>query len=347
MKRWTKVAFLAAGLALGTGSVRALAEDAGEGSGTEDGGGGGGTDTGAGNTSGTVGTVTLGTRTTRGGQHGRLDHDVRVKLTLGDRKSATPSARIHVKNQGRSAESGVAVELRAQSETGDLLGSWTVDLNPGAWTDIRVVATPPAGTTVLVATAALSGATDQDPADNVSRVNIGATGAIGDASVGAALFAAKCATCHGELAKGTSRAPWIRGASAGTIGEAIREGEDGMPVFPNLSANDVRAIAAFLKNPDAVQPPAPPVTPPSPPPGTPVTYQGQVKAILDASCAGCHGGKTPSAGIRLDTYAGASANAARALAAVQAGRMPLGGSPLPAASIQALQDWIAGGTPQK
>jgi mono/diheme cytochrome c family protein len=346
MKRFTKAAFLAAGIALGAGSVRALAEDDGGGPGTEDGGGGGGTDPGSGTPTGTVGTVTLGTRTSRGGPHGRLDHDVRVKLTLGDRKSATPAARIHVKNQGRNAESGVAVELRAQSETGDLLGSWTMDLAPGAWGDIHVVATPPAGTTVLVATAALSGAVDQDPADNVSRVNIGATGAIADASVGAALFAAKCASCHGALAKGTSSGPWIRGVSAGTIWEAIHEGEDGMPTFPNFSSSDVRAIADYLKNPDAVQPPAPPVTPPSPPPGTPVTYKGRVKAILDASCSACHGGKTPSAGIRLDTYAGASANAARALAAVQAGRMPLGGTPLPAADIQAIQDWISGGMKQ-
>ncbi len=346
MKRLTKMAFLAAGLALGAGSVRALAEDEGVDPGTEVGGGGGGTDAGPGSTTGTVGTVTLDTRSSRGGRHGRLDHDVRVKLTLGDRGSAAPTAKIHLKNQGRSAESGIAVELRAGSETGDLLGSWTADLAPGAWEDIRVSVTPPAGTTVLVATAALSGATDLDPADNVSRAAIRSAAAVGDASVGAALFAAKCASCHGELARGTSSAPGIRGASAGTIGEAIHEGEDGMPVFPNLSANDVRAIAAFLRNPDAVPPPSPPAPPTAPPPGTPVTYRGQVKAILDANCAGCHGGKSPSAGIRLDTYAGASANADRALAAVQAGRMPLGGSPLPAADVQMLQDWIAGGKQQ-
>ena len=47
-------------------------------------------------------------------------------------------------------------------------------------------------------------------------------------------------------------------------------------------------------------------------------------------------------GVRLDTLATASANADRALAAMEAGRMPQAG-PLAAADIQLFRDWIAGG----
>ena len=47
-------------------------------------------------------------------------------------------------------------------------------------------------------------------------------------------------------------------------------------------------------------------------------------------------------GLRFDTFARASANAAAGLAAVQAGRMPKTG-PLPPEGVQLLADWVAGG----
>ena len=65
----------------------------------------------------------------------------------------------------------------------------------------------------------------------------------------------------------------------------------------------------------------------------------------DANCGSCHSGTKAAAGLRFDTFATASTNAARGLAAVEAGRMPKAG-PLPAASVQVLRDWISGGRKQ-
>jgi mono/diheme cytochrome c family protein len=320
MKRWMAPALLAAGLALGAGPFRAIAEDGGTES--EDANGGG----------------------TGGGRHTRFDDDVRVKLTLGDRRGGSPVARIRLRNRGRNAEAGVVVELRAGSESGALLGSWTADLARGGKEGFRLRVTPPAGTLLLVATAALDGIDDQYPEDNVSRAALGPAAGPANAALGSSLFAANCASCHGTDARGTPGAPGIRHVPAGEISEAVREGEGGMPVFPGLSRDDVLALAAFLADPEAAAPPPPPPLPP-PPPGTPVTYAGRVKAILDANCASCHGGTSPTAGVRLNTYAGASTNASRALAAVQAGRMPPSG-PLAAADAQALADWVAAGAPR-
>jgi mono/diheme cytochrome c family protein len=267
---------------------------------------------------------------------GRLKDDVRVKLSLRDRRSDSPLAKVRVRNQGRKEQSGVLVALRAGSEAGDILASWTVDLRPGRSWSVRLRVDLPEGTQALVATATLDGAADQRPDDNVSTVNLGP---MDPPSAGASLFAAQCASCHGADASGTPSGPAIAGEDAEEVAEAVREGEDGMPTFPGLTAAEIRAIAAWLRDPVVVPPPPPP---PPPPPGSAPTYAGNIKALLTANCTACHAGRNAFAGVRLDTLATASANADRALAAMEAGRMPQAG-PLPAADIQLFRDWIAGG----
>ena len=272
-----------------------------------------------------------------GRRHARLGDDVRMRLSLGNKKSATPLAKIQVKNRGTNRQDGVLVRLFADSEAGTELWSAVADIAPGRSQGFRVTVTPPSGAVAIVATATLNGVPDERPSDNTDRVGLPRISTPADAAIGAGIYSANGASCHGTDARGTGRAPGLLRRSAGDIWEAIHEGEDGMPTFPGLSANDVRALAAFLKDPGAV------TSPPPPPAGTPPTWTGQVKALLDANCNGCHAGTNASGAIRLDTYAGASANASAALSAVQAGRMPKDRTPLTAGQIQILSDWIGGG----
>jgi len=65
----------------------------------------------------------------------------------------------------------------------------------------------------------------------------------GDAAAGAIVVAA-CAGCHGSDGSGGT-AESLRGKSAGEIAEALSEGEDGMPAFPDL-VDAAADIAAFL-----------------------------------------------------------------------------------------------------
>jgi mono/diheme cytochrome c family protein len=65
----------------------------------------------------------------------------------------------------------------------------------------------------------------------------------GDAAAGAAVFVA-CGGCHGQDGSGGA-AESIRGKSAGEIAEALMEGEDDMPSFPDL-VDSAADIAAFL-----------------------------------------------------------------------------------------------------
>jgi mono/diheme cytochrome c family protein len=180
----------------------------------------------------------------------------------------------------------------------------------------------------------------------------------GDPASGGALWAANCAACHGADGSGGSGGPGVRGASAGRILQAVREGEDRMPRFPGIGKRDARNISAYLNGgapapdptpvPDPTPTPAPTPTPtpaPSQPPAATVTWSGQIQAMLSQNCALCHSGRKASVGVRLDTYANASANASRVLSSIEAGRMPPAGK-LPASQIQALRDWIAGGRPQ-
>jgi mono/diheme cytochrome c family protein len=273
---------------------------------------------------------------------GRAEHDVRVRLRVS-RRGGAPVARVRVKNRGTSRESGVRLEIRADSESGALLWTGSADLRRHRAKAFRIPIVPPEGATSLVAIAALDGAVDGNPWDNVARAfldgSAGGPAGSGEAAAGAALYAASCASCHGAGARGIGEAPGIRHRRAEEILEAMREGEEGMPTFPAFGAAEARALAAFLADPEGAVPPPPP---PPPPPGTAPTYAGQVKALLDSRCGACHTGANASANLRFDTYSRASANAAAALAAVQAGRMPLGGS-LTAEEIALLQAWIDGG----
>lgn len=74
-----------------------------------------------------------------------------------------------------------------------------------------------------------------------------------------------------------------------------------------------------------------------------VTYTGDIKAILDGNCTGCHSAGFSAGGVALDTYADAVTHANATLAAVQGDSMPPGGPFLSAAQKQAIADWIAGG----
>jgi uncharacterized membrane protein len=53
-----------------------------------------------------------------------------------------------------------------------------------------------------------------------------------------------------------------------------------------------------------------------------VTYNDNVKAILDANCIACHRAPSPASGVRLDTYADSVAAAQRALSQIDLKKMP-------------------------
>lgn len=82
-----------------------------------------------------------------------------------------------------------------------------------------------------------------------------------------------------------------------------------------------------------------------------VTYSMSVVPVLSANCIGCHGGSTPSAAIRLDTYAGVKQQVdnGRLLGAVNQeasySAMPKGGNKLSTCNIAKIRLWIAAGSP--
>jgi uncharacterized membrane protein len=78
----------------------------------------------------------------------------------------------------------------------------------------------------------------------------------------------------------------------------------------------------------------------------PVTYTGQIKALLDSSCIGCHASTLQGAarngaplGVNFDSYAAAHQSASRANARIQAGTMPKSG-PLTAQEKALFLAWI-------
>lgn len=90
--------------------------------------------------------------------------------------------------------------------------------------------------------------------------------------------------------------------------------------------------------------PAPPTTCPdtlSP------TYTSYVEGVMRRHCTSCHGGATPSAGLRLETYAQVrqSAESGRWYAVMANGSMPPSGK-LDECTLQYLQKWIEAGYPQ-
>jgi ubiquinol-cytochrome c reductase cytochrome c subunit len=72
------------------------------------------------------------------------------------------------------------------------------------------------------------------------------------AAMPADLYLSNCATCHGTQAHGGRDATGIHGpdiqcSSPGDMSEAIQEGPDQMPKFPELLASDVTAITAYVE----------------------------------------------------------------------------------------------------
>jgi mono/diheme cytochrome c family protein len=252
---------------------------------------------------------------------------------------------VTVKNRSRRMSQRVDLSVYANAASGTPLHTESFQIGPHRRKVRRISVAVPLSAGTLVAVAACDD--DQNPGNNIASVPV--TGGdpppvIVDPAVlaGAATYSTNCASCHGADARGTRSGPSVLHEDADEIYEAMREGEDGMPVFLGLTRTDASNMSKFLADPSAAtQPPAPP----APEPGVTPTYAGSVKALLDASCVVCHTGANAPKNVRLNTYANASANAAAALAAMQAGTMPPG-NPATAANIQLLADWIAGGKPQ-
>lgn len=84
---------------------------------------------------------------------------------------------------------------------------------------------------------------------------------------------------------------------------------------------------------------------------TNITFNQSVVPLLSAHCISCHGGSTPSASIRLDTYAGVKQQAdnGRLLGSVNHAAgfspMPKGAAKLNACNIAKLTKWVAAGAP--
>jgi mono/diheme cytochrome c family protein len=77
-----------------------------------------------------------------------------------------------------------------------------------------------------------------------------------------------------------------------------------------------------------------------------VTYENTAKAILDQACVECHGGSTPTAGIRLDNFADARAVAQSERMIF---RMTNASTPMPPSGrlpdpiVEAIMKWIDDG----
>lgn len=80
-----------------------------------------------------------------------------------------------------------------------------------------------------------------------------------------------------------------------------------------------------------------------------VTYSSSVVPILLSNCTVCHGGNTPSAGIRLDTYAGVKQQAdnGRLWGAVSQAAsfspMPKNGTKLNTCNLTKIKKWLDAG----
>ncbi|NUN51583.1 MAG: c-type cytochrome, partial [Planctomycetaceae bacterium] len=198
----------------------------------------------------------------RSGSSGLL-HDVAVELQVRLRKDGDPRVSVKVRNRGTSFEGGALLEVTTSG--GTTLLSETVDLEAGGKAKFRFTAALPAGTTTLTARADCAGAEDEDPSNNEEIVVV-APGNGSDAALGAALYAANCASCHGTDALGTASGPSVLHEDAEEIQEAVREGEGGMPVFPSIGWAESRRLAAYLRDPSAVTTRTPTRTPAPPPP---------------------------------------------------------------------------------
>lgn len=82
-----------------------------------------------------------------------------------------------------------------------------------------------------------------------------------------------------------------------------------------------------------------------------VSFSRSVVPILSSNCTSCHGGNTPSGGIRLDTYAGTKVQAAngKLFGAVSHAAgfspMPKNSSQLGKCNLTQIKKWIDAGAP--
>jgi hypothetical protein len=147
-------------------------------------------------------------------------------------------------------------------------------------------------------------------------------------------FDAKCMNCHATQAPNLGTYANVKAQAAASLA-AINAGR--MPKGGVVGQTDKDALKAWIDGGmlEAETPAAGTGTPK-------VTYDNRIKSILDAKCVTCHGATPPS----LSSFAGAKAAGAAALAAVQAGRMPKGGTMNPA-DKDALKAWVDGGMLEK
>ena len=132
---------------------------------------------------------------------------------------------------------------------------------------------------------------------------------------GAALYAAKCAGCHGPLASSAKR-----GRTAAQITAAS--------MTQGLSAAEVQAVADALASTTSTTPPTTP--PASPPPTTTPSTTVDGTALYASKCQGCHG---PIA---------TSSKRGKTAAQITAANMTQG---LSAVEVQAVADALAANTP--
>jgi mono/diheme cytochrome c family protein len=81
-----------------------------------------------------------------------------------------------------------------------------------------------------------------------------------------------------------------------------------------------------------------------------VTYEKDIKSILDKSCVSCHAGDAAADGVKLTTLdeIKASGHIDDLVPSVKGEgkkRMPPTGAPLPAEEIAMVEKWVAAGTP--
>jgi len=273
----------------------------------------------------------------------RPENDVRVRLRVRGKKKSELRVRLTVKNRGRHDLEQVEVTLH-DGDPADPIWSDVISLRKKK--RFRLKLRVPAESTGpwLTAESRIIGAEDDAPANNEDTAPGPVDAALTAAERGRDLYLPLCAACHGTDGRGGTSDENIAREDWHEILEAFREGEDGMPVYASLTAQDAKDIAAYLLDPGAVPQVTPPVDPPPDPPAAP-TYTADVKPIFDTNCVACHRAGGASAGIALDTHASASSGAAASLASIQAGRMPPGGA-LSSAQIQTIADWITDGKPQ-
>ena len=174
-------------------------------------------------------------------------------------------------------------------------------------------------------------------------------------TTGKTLFQANCSSCHTSLKeiRGESKKEFtktvLNGASEEASESSSEEGEAGeseelsgsMPSFDGvLTKQQIAKIWMYVKNPKKACSDGGGGGPVANP-----TYDTDIKPILSSYCVSCHKGSSASAGIKLNTYADAVANASAMKTTVDAGTMPPSGA-LSADLVTTIDNWVNNGTPQ-